>query len=133
MAIESKEALLRFGKLHGFFAEAIANARTEWEPEDPPITVVMSTLGRALASGVQECKQTDLKRVFDLVESLLTDGQDEVKNAVATGFLESLLSESSASKFDFRRIATFLGKQAIRYCREWDKFTGCRTPGIRGE
>ena len=90
----------------------------------------MSTLGRVVASAAQGCSDTDLKRVFDLVESLLTDGEESVKDAVGTGFLESLLSESSAGRLDFRKIAAFLGQNAVQYCREWDKFTECTTRGL---
>lgn len=130
MVIQPEEAISRFAGLCESLAEAVARERAEWEPESPPLTVAMSTLGRVVASGTQGRSDTDLKPVFDLVESLLTDGEESVKDAVATGFLESLLSESSAGRLDFRRIAALLGQRAVHYCREWDKFTGCTTPGL---
>jgi hypothetical protein len=90
----------------------------------------MSTLGRVVAVGAQKWSDDDLVRVFVLVESLLGDGEETVKDAVATGFLESLLNESAAGRLDFRRIFAVLGQRAIQYCREWDKFTGFSTPGL---
>lgn len=130
MAIQPEKALSLFGGLCNSLAEAVVRERAKWEPESPPLTVAMSTLGQVVASGMQIWSTTDLKAVFDLVESLLADGEESVKNAVSTGFLESLLSESSAGRLDFRKIAPFLGHKAIQYCREWDKFTGCATPGL---
>jgi len=130
MPIQPEEALSRFGDFCDSLAEAVARERADWEPEPPPLTVVMSRLGRAVASGAQGCSETDLKPVFELVESLLTDGEESVKDAVATGFLESLLGESSAGRLDFRKIAALLGEKAVEYCREWDEFTGCTTPGL---
>ena len=67
-----------------------------------------------------------------LVETLLMEAADEVKDAVGTCFLEGLLGQASGGSFDFCKVAEFLGPQARCYCQEWNKFTGVETPGLEG-
>ena len=54
----------------------------------------------------------------------------ETSTAIATGFLEALLSESDLRTFDFREIAPMLGPECRSYCVAWDRFTGATTPGL---
>ncbi len=128
MPIDSDEAVFRLASLNSSLADAIAALRAEWEPENPPITLAMSTLGRVIASRYHEWTALDRNNVLDVVELLLKEGNDSAKDAVATGLLEALLGASSAGQFSFAAIAEYLGPETSRYCKEWDKFTGCKTP-----
>lgn len=130
MFMDSDEVLWRFGSLCDSFAKTIEEARAEWKPDAPPLTLVMCMLGRSLTSRAQPCTETEFKGVFDLVEVAITQGEESVQNAIATGFLESLQSESDAGRFDFRSVAHLLGQETVNYCRAWDSFTGCNTRGL---
>jgi len=60
---------------------------------------------------------------------LLINGDESVKNAIATSFLEYLMS-NDPDEIQFTSFSKFLGKHSIEYCRAWDEFTGVRTKGI---
>jgi hypothetical protein len=71
----------------------------------------------------------EIKKIFDFVEFLLCQGDDSVKNAITTSFLEYLMNKDP-DEIQFSKFVKFLGEQSIGYCRAWDKFTGVRTEGL---
>ena len=76
--------------------------------------------------------ESELKRIFDLVEFFFCNGDEKVKNAMSTGFLEYLLSQDP-DVIKFNTIVKYLGEQSIGYCRAWDRFNGIRTEGLWDE
>ncbi len=73
--------------------------------------------------------EVEIKKIFDFVEFLLCNGNESVQNAIATSFLEYLMSKDP-DELNFSKFAKYLGENAIGYCRAWDKFTGIRTEGL---
>jgi hypothetical protein len=76
------------------------------------------------------CKGGEIQRLLGAVEELMVDGTDEVREAVATCFLENLQNAASAGRFPARRFVEFLGPRSAEHCRAWDRFTGVRTEGL---
>lgn len=74
----------------------------------------------------------EIKRIFDFVEHLMSNGNESVQNAIATGFLEGLLNKDP-KEIQFIKFRKFLGKETISYCRAWDKFTGVMTKGLHDD
>ena len=72
------------------------------------------------------------ENILNTAEYLLCHGDESVKNAIATMFLEDLM-HAHPDQINFETIAKYLGKESKGYCRAWDKFTGCRTPGLWDE
>jgi hypothetical protein len=66
--------------------------------------------------------------LFQLVEKLLTHGSQSVRNAIATGFLESLQNQTTLSGEYW---APLLGKNARKFCAATDEFYGVKTPGLK--
>jgi len=123
-------AIKKLSASHWVVSDAIDRERSEWLPEQPPITIIMSSAGRSIAENINEISDEDKGIVFEIVDDLLLKGNEAVKDCVTTGLLEAILGLASDDKFDFSKIATFLGPEAKHYCIEWDRFTGCRTPGL---
>lgn len=96
----------------------------EWSPDAPPLTIVFSNLGRSICRYASILTKTELAELCTVVEDLITRGEENVKNAVATGTLEAMLAESSAGRFDISLVAGLLGPETKAYCRSWDAFTG---------
>lgn len=71
----------------------------------------------------------EIKKIFDFVEFLLHEGSNEVKDAIATGFLEDLLNKDP-DEIRFIKFTQYLGKETIAYCRAWNEFCGVYTEGI---
>jgi hypothetical protein len=102
----------------------------KWQPEEPPATVLYSAFGQSISETVGHLSNDEKTYIFDTIEQLLLQGDDIVRAAVATGLLEALLSQSSSNRFDFRAISNHLRPNTRHYCQEWDRFTGCSTPGL---
>ena len=102
---------------------------TAW-PELPP-TLEMSELAGTFADAVVSGLPADrIAAVMRTVEQALREGDERVKDAVATGFLERLMTEASAGRMSFEQLTDHLGPESRRYCEAWDEFTGTRTPGL---
>jgi len=132
MSIGKPDALSELARVHRKFGASLEELRLAWGSEDPPLVFAMATLGQTLSSNIEDFSDDELRRLGCFVESILTGTDEIVATAIATGFLESLLAASSAGKLDFETIAPHLGVHSKQYCKAWDTFTGCHTPGLGG-
>ncbi|MEU6353638.1 hypothetical protein ABZ896_30650 [Streptomyces sp. NPDC047072] len=102
------------------------------EPGDddslPPLTVRLSVLGAAYGKHAAEFSPDQVRRLFGLVERVMTEGTDEEGTAVATGFLEAVLSAWDEG-LDLAAVWEHVGPRSREYCRGWNDFTGVGTPG----
>lgn len=91
-----------------------------WAPEKPPLTLLMSNFARELLT--LDIDNELLIKILNLIELAIGSGNDNLSNAVATGFLEtlyfnfpkeskesfhSILGEKARDHID--RLATFYG------------------------
>lgn len=114
------------GLARGFpaFASAVALLEEEWAPDEPPITVSMSELGRALAEGAGEHFSADeVAEIFLRVERIMALGTEAEKDAVATGFLEAVAAAIDRAS-ERRWILDYAGAAARDYLEAWDRFCG---------
>ncbi|MCU7556014.1 hypothetical protein OCL06_15595 [Alteromonas sp. ASW11-19] len=70
------------------------------------------------------------EELFLFVEACLREGDDMVKDAIATCFLENLLNAVSEKRVDACLFVNFLGTESRKFCKSWDEFTGVNTPGL---
>ncbi|MCE5315831.1 MAG: hypothetical protein LLG04_00525 [Parachlamydia sp.] len=70
-----------------------------------------------------------IKDIFEFMEHLLAEGDEDVKDAVATCFLENILNRTPQDIHP-HTFVSFLGKESRDYCKAWDRFTGVFTPGL---
>jgi hypothetical protein len=81
---------------------------------------------------IAELGDDELSRVAAVVERALEEAPDNVKDAVATGFIEGAMT-ATASSPDGARFLRRLGPHGRKYARAWDEFGGLRTPGVWDE
>lgn len=101
-----------------------------WEGEEAGLSNDLSEFSHFVIENIKEMKDGRKKEIFSLVERLLEEGDREVKDAVATCFLENLLNASSSERLSPEDFVGFLGGGAKSYCKSWDEFTGVKTPGL---
>lgn len=101
---------------------AIEELVEEWQPDPPPINTSMSALGRAF---VEDSKVTpnQAARLFERVEIVLRNGTESEKDAIATGFLEAVVSAIDRNP-RARWMLSKAGPAAKTYIDEWDRFCG---------
>lgn len=73
-----------------------------------------------------EEKALNLIEVFKLIEQFMDEGEQNIKNAVATCFLENLQNVGTPPE----KWVQYLGEKSRSFCQAWDEFTGVSTPGI---
>jgi len=129
-AVDISVAINRMTSNSSYFAEAYGSLNEEWRPDVPPTTIVFSMLGRAFCRHANRTTEEQMVAIWKTVEELILNGDDAVKNAVATGFLEAVLSESSAGRCSISSVSGHFGPATIAYCKAWDEFTGCKTEGV---
>jgi hypothetical protein len=74
-------------------------------------------------------KPDQINEIFSFIEHLFTNGDEDVKNAIATCFLENILNKIP-DKIDPKRFVPYLGPNSRDYCRAWDEFCGVQTEGL---
>ncbi len=93
------------------------------------LTTQMTPFGKYAEDAIKEKDETKIKKIFDFVEFIFLNGDQSVRNAIATGFLEHLMHKDP-EQIKFRTIVQYLGTNAIQFCRAYDKITGVKTEGL---
>jgi hypothetical protein len=101
-----------------------------WNGEDAGLCNDISQFSHYVTELVVNDQLENLSEIFNLIEQLTVDGDAEVKNAIATCFLENLLNVASTGRVDARKFVNLLGPKSRAYCKAWDEFTGVRTEGL---
>lgn len=126
-AIDSNTALKRLVTTADFLQMAYERLVADWQPDAPPLTIIFADLGRTLCRHVGALPEATTRELCVNIEDLMMHGDEAVKNAVATGMLEAVLSESSAKRFDISALARWFGPKTKAYCLAWDAFTGIQS------
>ncbi|MCX6219080.1 hypothetical protein [Spirosoma sp.] len=101
-----------------------------WEGEPAGLVLDMIELAAYTNEQLENKENNDLEAIFQLMENMLNTGSDEVKNAVATGFLESVINPVTADTEYLPLLTTLLGEKSRAYCREWLSFSGAQLPDL---
>jgi hypothetical protein len=91
----------------------------EWSPDALPATLAFAEFARATCA-LPDQAGGRVQKVLDLVESLLVDGDSEVKEIVRTGFIEALVNIPGATEGVLW--IDRLGPESRRYADEWNAF-----------
>jgi hypothetical protein len=101
----------------------------EWKDwKGLPITACsdLSAFADYIDSQITSNQMIPLEPIFNLIEKLMIEGDEEVRTAVATCFLESLQNMNTPQDI----WVPLLGPQSREYCKAWDDFTGVQTEGL---
>lgn len=102
-----------------------------WEGEEPPFSIEMSEFSSFIADSLNNNDSNiNFHEVFSFIENLIAQGEQEVKDAATTCFLENLLNYDSAGRIKASSFIHLLGPRSKEYCKTWDEFTDVKTPGL---
>ncbi len=107
-----------------------------WGEEKPGLCAVFSTFSDYIADNLKENNvRIDFVKVFDFVEMLLKEGDQETQDSAATCFLENLINFTSSldDTLPPKTFVHLLGPESRAYCKAWDEFTGVKTEGLWNE
>ena len=101
-----------------------------WDGEPAGITNDMIELAAYTHDQFERNQDTELRVIFQFIESLIAEGTPEVKNGACTGFLESILNPITADSPQLELLDQLLGPHSRAYCKAWLKFSGNVLPGF---
>ena len=113
-------------------AQCYSESKSFWDPDEQPGTVVFGDFANVVGESQHGLSPSELRSIFEIMENLLVNGDEEVQASVATGFLETLLHMSDEGKSSPSLFVPLLGEESKEYCRAWNKFSGCTTEGLDG-
>jgi hypothetical protein len=103
--------------------------RASWADETLPYGLDVAAFARYVIDRIQCGGLGKVAEIFALAERLLLEGEETVRDAIATEFLENLMNRvpDDLSPTSF---VPHLGPASRAYCRAWDEFTGHKTEGL---
>jgi hypothetical protein len=101
-----------------------------WGEDEAGLSNDIAEFASFIISNIVKMDDEKKKNIFRLVEDCLNDGDEFVKDAIATCFLENLLNAVSDKKLSSESFIHFLGGKSRAYCKSWDEFTGVQTPNL---
>ena len=111
--------------------ESVWQAHIEyWGDDVAGLSNDLNEFSAFMIGNITEVSGLTKQNIFLLVEELLNTGDVEVKDAIATCFLENLLNAVSDNKLSSNEFVHFLGKESRNYCKSWDGYTGVETPNL---
>lgn len=124
--VRREDAEREFVRLVPEFKDAWDEYRRGWGEETPGICTDFAEFSTFIHDAMRRHLSLDLPGVFTFIEQCLQDGDEAIKDAAATCFLENLQNQGSHSD----QWVHLLGPESRAFCRAWDEFTGVDTPGL---
>lgn len=112
------------------FQERWGEHLSYWDGEPAGLCNDMAAFCSFTINQINKGQTQKLQMIFDLIEHLMVNGDQDVKNAVATCFLENLLNSVSSGKLSSLTFVPLLGPESRKHCLAWDEFTGVHTDGL---
>ena len=101
-----------------------------WGDDEAGLSNDLAEFASYLVNTLSSLSSDKRKELFLLVEVCLNEGDEEVKDAIATCLLENLLNAVSEERVDALLFVGFLEDESRKFCKSWDEFTGIETPGL---
>lgn len=95
--------------------------REEFRPNPPGINSLCDRIGWFISENIDSIENAG--DVFLLVEEAIKDGSSELQDAISTGLVEAMISESDHHPGKWDEISPLLGPQTAAYAKAWLNFT----------
>ncbi|KQY26043.1 hypothetical protein [Rhizobium sp. Root482] len=99
--------------------------KLEFFPAPIGIVSLCGEVGWHIAANFHSLR--NLRALFEVIEAAMARGNDGLKNAVATGLIEGLISSSDNHLSEWEIIVPYLGMESKVYADAWIKFTDTGT------
>jgi hypothetical protein len=129
MAIELHQILPLFVRICPEVRDRLVAGADDWLHDDGTISYyeIVAVLTRLVVERFDAGDYGCADDLFALVERLLSEGSQEVKDLIATGFLEGLLYQQELPS---ELWVPLIGPQAREYLLALNSFHGTTTPGL---
>ncbi|MGP9801621.1 DUF7674 family protein [Rheinheimera sp. NSM] len=128
--INKEEMIKILCKSYPGFRDRMVSRASDWMSEDGSILyiILIGSLSALVLERFTEGNYDNSDELFASVEALLENGDGQVREIIATGFLESMQNQT---ELPGKYWAPLLGRHATEFCRGMDEFHGVKTEGLR--
>lgn len=102
--------------------EKIESVNKYWSPEEPPVIVLFSQIGKTLARIYPSFENAQKESVFQHIEEGMTSTNDELATAVATGLIEAIVTSTDGDHLLWAKIEKSLGHKSKEHALAWKNF-----------
>jgi len=101
-----------------------------WLQDDGEISPCMlfSSLTNFVLEDIAADHCYNYRKIFALVENYVACGEEVLRNAASTCFIENL--QNVSAKIDPELWVHYLGDESRKFAQSWDRFTGVKTQGL---
>ncbi|ASU79292.1 hypothetical protein CDG81_14450 [Actinopolyspora erythraea] len=96
--------------------------------DDYPVLSRLAALGSSFAARVDRMSAWQRERLLGFLEEVLVSGPEDEQDAVATGFLEALVTAYDHGVVDLATVWHELGEESRHYIKIWNTRTGAAVP-----
>ncbi len=101
-----------------------------WGSDQAGLSNDMAEFSSFLIANIEKISEERKQDIFLFAEKCLEEGDESVKDAIATCFLENILNAVSDEAISPEIFIKYLGEKSKEFCKSWDEFTGVSTPGL---
>ncbi len=95
--------------------------KEEFRPHPPGINSLCDRIGRSISENIDSIENA--ADIFQLIEEGISNGTDELRDAIATGLIEAMISESDGHPGKWDGMFPHLGPQCAVYAKAWITYT----------
>ncbi len=103
-------------------SERLNRCAQKWEPGAAPITVAFSEVGAEIADHFNEFPAVVREKIFAKIEEGMTSSDMALRTAVATGLIESLVTEANNRVELWKQLEEYLGPDSAKHAFAWRRF-----------
>lgn len=101
-----------------------------WEGEEPGLVNDMIELADFFCDLLEQSNESGVKFILKWAEEKLNAGPDLVKDAICTGFFESVLNSLDENSNGTELLRKHIGENSFAYAKEWLSFSGGKLSGF---
>lgn len=94
----------------------------DWSPDQPPVTLLFGDLGDQIAKGFLRQPAHDQQLLFAEIESAMASADEELLAAVATGFIEAMVTVLESDQVVLQQVLCDLGPRSRSHANAWLSF-----------
>lgn len=107
-------------ELHPVSAALEEQVKEEFRPHPPGINSLCSHIGWSISENIDGIESA--ADIFQLIEEGICNGTDELGDAIATGLIEAMISESDGDPGKWVGMFPRLGPRSAAYANAWLRF-----------
>ena len=102
-----------------------------WDVDTRMVGNDVAEFGAYVIGLLEQGERTEeLELIFGFTEDLMRDADEDVKDQIATNFLENIVNACGQDPAFDTLFVSLLGPESLAFCKEWNRFSGGGIPAL---